>query len=46
MAHDKAILVARPGWALSRTIPDLSIVAEAGWRCFPWSIRPPVVLLS
>ena len=32
--------VARPRWALSRTIPDLSIVAEAGWRRFSWAVRP------
>jgi hypothetical protein len=30
--------VARPRWALSRTIPDLSIVAEAGWRRFSWAV--------
>jgi acyl-CoA thioesterase YciA len=36
------LFVARPGWALSRTIPDLSIVAEAGWRRFSW-VGPPWV---
>jgi acyl-CoA thioesterase YciA len=34
----------RPGWALSRTIPDLSIVAEAGWRRFSWAVEPGFVV--